>query len=120
MARVEPIWVDWMTRWPTPSAFAAASRADVLRARFARAFPNGVPARVDMAAKVRDAVAAACARYGVPVDATRTGVDRHGERYTLIGRLNNRVAVTVDHATARCWNSPMSRFETTARLGLVK
>ena len=32
VARVEPVWIDWMTRWPTPSAFAAASRADVLRA----------------------------------------------------------------------------------------
>lgn len=32
VARVEPIWVDWTARWPTPSAFAAASRADVLRA----------------------------------------------------------------------------------------
>ncbi|MFC4946789.1 A/G-specific adenine glycosylase [Pseudonocardia sp. GCM10023141] len=32
VARVEPIWLDWMQRWPTPSAFAAASRADVLRA----------------------------------------------------------------------------------------
>lgn len=32
VARVEPIWIDWMARWPTPSAFAVASRADILRA----------------------------------------------------------------------------------------
>ena len=32
VARVEPIWVDWVARWPTPSATAAASAADVLRA----------------------------------------------------------------------------------------
>jgi A/G-specific adenine glycosylase len=32
VARVAPIWVDWITRWPTPSATAAASAADVLRA----------------------------------------------------------------------------------------
>lgn len=32
VARVEPIWVDWVSRWPTPSATAAASAADVLRA----------------------------------------------------------------------------------------
>ena len=31
-ARVEPIWRDWVARWPTPSATAAASAADVLRA----------------------------------------------------------------------------------------
>jgi A/G-specific adenine glycosylase len=32
VARVEPIWLDWIDRWPTPSATAAASAADVLRA----------------------------------------------------------------------------------------
>lgn len=32
VARVEPIWLDWIARWPTPSATAAASAADVLRA----------------------------------------------------------------------------------------
>jgi A/G-specific adenine glycosylase len=32
VARVEPVWTEWMAQWPTPSALAAASRADVLRA----------------------------------------------------------------------------------------
>jgi len=32
VARVEPIWLAWIERWPTPSATAAASPADVLRA----------------------------------------------------------------------------------------
>ena len=32
VARVEPIWLAWVARWPTPSAPAAASAADVLRA----------------------------------------------------------------------------------------
>lgn len=32
VARVEPIWLDWVARWPTPSATAAATPADVLRA----------------------------------------------------------------------------------------
>jgi A/G-specific adenine glycosylase len=32
VARVEPIWLDWVARWPTASATAAASAADVLRA----------------------------------------------------------------------------------------
>lgn len=32
VARVEPVWLDWVARWPTPSATAAASPADVLRA----------------------------------------------------------------------------------------
>lgn len=32
VARVLPIWLDWVARWPTPSATANASAADVLRA----------------------------------------------------------------------------------------
>jgi A/G-specific adenine glycosylase len=32
VARVEPIWLAWIARWPTPSSTAAASAADVLRA----------------------------------------------------------------------------------------
>lgn len=32
VARVAPIWVDWVSRWPTPSATAAAGAADILRA----------------------------------------------------------------------------------------
>lgn len=32
VARVEPIWLAWVARWPAPSATAAASAADVLRA----------------------------------------------------------------------------------------
>ncbi|MFM9033438.1 MAG: A/G-specific adenine glycosylase [Mycobacterium sp.] len=32
VARVAPIWVDWVDRWPTPSATAEAGAAAVLRA----------------------------------------------------------------------------------------
>ncbi|MDT5249247.1 MAG: A/G-specific adenine glycosylase, partial [Mycobacterium sp.] len=32
VARVEPSWLEWVARWPTPSATAAANAADVLRA----------------------------------------------------------------------------------------
>lgn len=32
VARVEPVWLTWVQRWPTPSATAAASAADILRA----------------------------------------------------------------------------------------
>ena len=30
--RVEPIWRDWLERWPTPSSTAAATQGEVLRA----------------------------------------------------------------------------------------
>lgn len=32
VARVEPVWREWMGRWPTPADFAAASPDEVLRA----------------------------------------------------------------------------------------
>ena len=32
VARVAPIWVAWVTRWPTPSVTAAAGAAELLRA----------------------------------------------------------------------------------------
>ncbi|GGK60086.1 A/G-specific adenine glycosylase [Nocardia camponoti] len=32
VARVEPIWREWVARWPVPSAMAASSQAEVLRA----------------------------------------------------------------------------------------
>ncbi len=32
VSRVLPVWSEWVRRWPTPSATAAASAADVLRA----------------------------------------------------------------------------------------
>ncbi len=32
VSRVEPIWRDWVARWPTPSSTAAAGPADVVRA----------------------------------------------------------------------------------------
>jgi A/G-specific adenine glycosylase len=32
VARVEPIWREWMARWPLPSSLAAASPGDIVRA----------------------------------------------------------------------------------------
>ena len=32
VARVEPIWRDWIARWPTPSATAAAGAGEIVRA----------------------------------------------------------------------------------------
>ena len=32
VARVAPVWEEWMRRWPTPADFAQATRAEVLRA----------------------------------------------------------------------------------------
>ena len=32
VARVEPVWRDWVERWPTPADLAAAAPAEVIRA----------------------------------------------------------------------------------------
>jgi len=32
VSRVAPIWTEWLARWPTPAALAAAPQAEVLRA----------------------------------------------------------------------------------------
>ncbi len=32
VARVEPVWREWLERWPTPAALAAATPGDVVRA----------------------------------------------------------------------------------------
>ncbi|MDO4929322.1 MAG: A/G-specific adenine glycosylase [Corynebacterium sp.] len=40
VARVEPIWANWMRRWPTPGSFAAASPADILQAWGSLGYPR--------------------------------------------------------------------------------
>ncbi|ORV46544.1 adenine glycosylase [Mycolicibacter engbaekii] len=99
VARVLPIWPDWVARWPTPSATAAASQADVLRAWGKLGYPRrairlhecaGVIAR-DFADVVPDDVellqqlpgvgsytarAVACFAYRRPVPVVDTNVRR--------------------------------------------
>jgi A/G-specific adenine glycosylase len=40
VARVEPVWRDWMARWPIPPDLAAAPTSDVLRAWGALGYPR--------------------------------------------------------------------------------
>lgn len=54
VARVEPIWKDWMQRWPVPSALAAAPRADVLRAWGRLGYPRRAIRLHDAAAAIAD------------------------------------------------------------------
>ncbi|MCO1655189.1 A/G-specific adenine glycosylase [Pseudonocardia sp. S2-4] len=63
VARVEPIWTEWMARWPTPSALAAAPRADVLRAWGKLGYPR-------RALRLHEAAAVIAERHGdvVPSD----------------------------------------------------
>jgi A/G-specific adenine glycosylase len=99
VARVLPVWPDWVARWPTASATAAATPADVLRAWgklgyprrakrlhecatvIARDFADVVPDDVDTLQRLPGvgsytAHAVACFAYRKPVPVVDTNVRR--------------------------------------------
>ncbi|MGY1710150.1 A/G-specific adenine glycosylase [Geodermatophilus sp. SYSU D00758] len=63
VARVEPVWREWVARWPTPAALAAASPAEVIRAWGKLGYPR-------RALRLREAAVALVERHGgaVPAD----------------------------------------------------
>jgi A/G-specific adenine glycosylase len=63
VARVEPVWREWMARWPTPAALAAASPAEVIRAWGKLGYPR-------RALRLRETAVALTGRHGgaVPAD----------------------------------------------------
>jgi A/G-specific adenine glycosylase len=63
VARVEPIWREWLIRWPVPSALAAVSQGEVVRAWGKLGYPR-------RALRLHEAAAAIAARHGdvVPSD----------------------------------------------------
>jgi A/G-specific adenine glycosylase len=63
VARVEPVWREWLARWPTPADLAAASPAEVIRAWGKLGYPR-------RALRLREAAVAITERHGgvVPAD----------------------------------------------------
>jgi A/G-specific adenine glycosylase len=63
VARVAPVWQEWMARWPTPADLAAASPGDVVRAWGRLGYPR-------RALRLREAAVAVTERHGgvVPDD----------------------------------------------------
>jgi A/G-specific adenine glycosylase len=63
VARVEPVWRQWLARWPTPADLAAASPAEVIRAWGKLGYPR-------RALRLREAAVAVTERHGgvVPAD----------------------------------------------------
>jgi A/G-specific adenine glycosylase len=63
VARVEPVWREWLARWPSPAALAAASPAEVIRAWGKLGYPR-------RALRLREAAVAVTERHGgvVPAD----------------------------------------------------
>lgn len=62
VARVAPVWREWMERWPTPADFAAAGRAEVLRAWGRLGYPR-------RALRLHECAAAIVERHGGEVPA---------------------------------------------------
>src|SRR4051794_5669951 len=57
VARVEPVWREWMARWATPAALAAATPAEVIRAWGKLGYPR-------RALRLREAAVAIVERHG--------------------------------------------------------
>lgn len=54
VARVAPMWTEWIERWPTPTALAAASPADVVRAWGRLGYPRRALNLHAAATRIRD------------------------------------------------------------------
>jgi A/G-specific adenine glycosylase len=57
VSRVEPVWRDWMARWPSPASLAVATPADVIRAWGKLGYPR-------RALRLREAAVAIVERHG--------------------------------------------------------
>ncbi len=92
VARVEPIWLAWVTRWPTPSATAAASAGEVLRAWGKLGYPR-------RAKRLHECALVIAAEYGdvVPDDVDRLltlpGVGTYTSRAIACFAYGKRVPV---------------------------
>ena len=86
VARVEPVWRDWMDRWPTPAALAAASPAEVIRAWGKLGYPR-------RALRLRETAVALTERHGgvVPADVAAL------EALPGIGTYTARAVACVGH-----------------------
>lgn len=54
VARVAPMWVEWIERWPTPAALASASPADIVRAWGKLGYPRRALNLHAAATRIRD------------------------------------------------------------------
>ena len=109
VARVEPIWREWLARWPTPAALAAASPAEVIRAWGKLGYPR-------RALRLREAAVALTARHGgvVPADvdelealpgigtytARAVSCFGHGRRQPVVDTNVRRVVARLVHGRA--------------------
>lgn len=115
--RVEPIWLDWIARWPTPSATAAAGPADVLRAWGKLGYPR-------RAKRLHECAVVIATEHGdeVPTDVeillTLPGIGAYTARAVACFAYRQRVPVVdtnvrrvVSRAVNGCADAPASRHD---------
>jgi A/G-specific adenine glycosylase len=114
VARVEPVWRDWMERWPTPAALAAVAPADVIRAWGKLGYPR-------RALRLREAAGAILERHGgvVPEDvealealpgvgsytARAVACFGYGQRQPVVDTNVRRVVARLLHGRAEAGNA---------------
>jgi A/G-specific adenine glycosylase len=114
VARVEPVWRQWMARWPTPTALAAVPPADVIRAWGKLGYPR-------RALRLREAAVAVVERHGgvVPADlaslealpgvgtytARAVACFGHGQPQPVVDTNVRRVVARLLHGRAEAGNA---------------
>ncbi|WP_369258575.1 A/G-specific adenine glycosylase [Geodermatophilus amargosae] len=125
VARVEPVWVDWMARWPAPADLAAASPAEVIRAWGKLGYPR-------RALRLRETAVALTERHGgaVPVDvaalealpgvgtytARAVACFGHGTPQPVVDTNVRRVVARLVHGRAEAGNARASDLADVAAL----
>ena len=114
VARVEPVWREWLARWPTTAALAAASPAEVIRAWGKLGYPR-------RALRLRETAVALTERHGgvVPADVTALealpGIGTYtaravacfgyGQRQPVVDTNVRRVVARLVHGRAEAGNA---------------
>ena len=127
VSRVEPVWRDWMSRWPTPADLAAEAPGEAIRAWGRLGYPR-------RALRLHAAAAAMTERHGGAVPSTEAellalpGVGTYtaaavatfgfGERTTVVDTNVRRVLARVVAGEEYAAPSP-TRAELTVAAGLV-
>lgn len=117
VARVEPVWREWVARWPVPSAMAASSQGEVLRAWGKLGYPR-------RALRLHECAKVLAAEYGdeVPDDvqvllglpgigaytARAVACFAYGQRVPVVDTNVRRVVARAVHGKAEAGN-PSSR-----------
>ena len=125
VARVEPVWREWMARWPTPASLAAATPAEVIRAWGKLGYPR-------RALRLRETAVALVERHGgavpddVPALEALPGIGTytaravacfgHGRPQPVVDTNVRRVVARLVHGRAEAGNARAADLDDIAAL----